>query len=171
MRLLITGILCLLVSLPLCLRAQRVDSSEISPALSSKYIHSIAVRSESINAKVDQHTANYLNRLKEQEQTLQRKLNKIDSNAATWIFNGSAQQYEKLQTGLKNNSENLLKSYGKYLPGIDSAVTSLKFLQQGALANPKLAGQLSQINAAFASVKQLDGKPIISTMTWKCSAR
>lgn len=72
----------------------------------------------------------YLDRLKEQEQTLQQQLAKIDANAAARIFSGSEQEYEKIQSQLKNNSENVLNGYGHDMPGIDSAITSLKFLQQ-----------------------------------------
>lgn len=157
MRSAITGFLYLFASLPFVTTAQQSsDSLEISSRLSSKYINSIGDRSESIKSKMDQSTEKYLDGLKKQEQVLQTKLNKIDPAAAERIFQGSGQAYDKLQNDLKNNSANMLNSYGRYVPGIDTAITALKFLQQGALANPKIAGQVTQIKSALGKVQGLE---------------
>jgi hypothetical protein len=157
MRLTFTGLICLFVYMPFMSMAQLpADSMDISSRLSSRYTSSIGNRSESVKEKMDLSTQKYLESLKKQEQALQTKLNKINPAAADKIFRGSEQQYDKLQNDLKNNSSNVLNSYGRYVPGLDTAITSLKFLQTGALANPKLAGKVTQIKAAMSKVKALE---------------
>ncbi|MEO7046736.1 MAG: hypothetical protein ABI091_15635 [Ferruginibacter sp.] len=157
MRSSITGIICLFMSLPhMGLTQHSIDSLELSSRLSSKYINSVGDRSESIQQKMDQSTQKYLDGLKKQEQALQTKLNAVDPAAAERIFQGSEQAYDKLQNDLKNNSANVLNSYGRYVPGIDTAITSLKFLQQGTLANQKIAGQVTQIKSALSKVQGLE---------------
>ncbi len=79
---------------------------------------------------MQQGTEKYLEKLNAQELILQKQLSKINPGEADRIFNGSQQVYDKIQNDLKNNSENILRPMGKYVPGIDSAITSLKFLQQ-----------------------------------------
>src|SRR5450432_2667646 len=139
----VTRIYCLLLCIPLCVNAQKQSIPDttgiaISPKLSDKYIQDIGSRSVEYQAKMQQSTEKYLDKLNSQEQLLQKQLSKADPAAADRIFNGSQQVYDKIQNDLKNNSENILRPMGKYVPGIDSAVTSLKFLQQ----NGNLPGRL-----------------------------
>ena len=50
----------------------------------------------------------------------------------------------------------LLRSCGKYVPGIDSAITSLKFLQQNGNITGKIGSNVSQVTAAMSKVKALE---------------
>ncbi len=157
----VTGIYCLLLSIPLGLTAQKPsvpDSTgiNISPKLSEKYIQDIGNRSADYQAKMQQGTEKYLDKLNAQEQLLQKQLSKTDPAAADRIFNGSQQVYDKIQNDLKNNSENILRPMGKYVPGIDSAVTSLKFLQQNGNLPSKLGTNVSQVKAAMSKVQALE---------------
>ncbi len=156
----VTGVLCLLMIFPVALFAQNgspIDSTSgiVSAKLSDKYINAVGSRSAEYQSEMQQKTVQYLNKLKSQEQTLQKQLNKIDTNAAVKIFNGSQQTYDKLQNDLKNNSENVIKSCGKYVPGIDSAITSLKFLQQTNITG-KIGSNVSQVTTAMSKVKALE---------------
>jgi hypothetical protein len=157
----VTGIYCLVISIPLSLTAQKQsvpDSSgiTISPKLSEKYIQDIGNRSAEYQAEIQQGTEKYLDKLNVQEQILQKQLSNTDPAAAERIFSGSQQLYDKIQNDLKNNSENILRSMGKYFPGIDSAVTSLKFLQQNGINSGKLGTNVAQVKAAISKVQSLE---------------
>jgi hypothetical protein len=163
MRSAVTGVLCLLSYASLCQTsakapvASSIDST-ISPKISEKYITDMGSRSAEYQAKMQEATTSYLSKLQAQEQVLQQQLNKTNPDAASKIFSGSTAAYDKIQSDLKNNSASVLNSYGRYVPGIDSAVTSLKFLQQGALQNSKLASQSAQIQTAMSKVTALEAQ-------------
>ncbi len=157
----VTGFFCLLLSIPLGLMAQKQSVPDstgltISPKLSEKYIQDIGNRSADYQAKMQQSTEKYLDKLNVQEQLLQKQLSKTDPAAADRIFTGSQQMYDKIQNDLKNNSENILRPMGKYVPGIDSAVTSLKFLQQNGNLPGKLGTNVTQVKAALSKVQSLE---------------
>jgi hypothetical protein len=163
MRSAVTGVLCLLSYASLCQTTPKAPvtssaDSTISRKLSEKYITDMGSRSAEYQAKMQGATNEYLNKLQAQEQVLQQQLNKTNPDAATKIFSGSEATYNKLQNDLKNNSANVLNSYGRYVPGIDSAITSLKFLQQGTLSNNKLASQSAQISSAMSKVTALENQ-------------
>jgi hypothetical protein len=157
----VTGLFCLLLTIPLATMAQKQSvpdstSITISPKLSEKYIQDIGNRSAEYQAKMQQGTEIYLDKLNAQELVLQKQLSKTDPTAADRIFNGSQQEYDRIQNDLKNNSENILKPMGKYVPGIDSAFTSLKFLQQNGNLPGKLGTNVAQVKAALSKVKSLE---------------
>jgi len=157
----VTRIYCLLLCIPLCVNAQKQSIPDttgiaISPKLSDKYIQDIGSRSVEYQAKMQQSTEKYLDKLNSQEQLLQKQLSKADPAAADRIFNGSQQVYDKIQNDLKNNSENILRPMGKYVPGIDSAVTSLKFLQQNGNLPGRLGSNAAQVKAALSKVQALE---------------
>ena len=157
----VTGIICLLACVPMTLTAQKqaVPDSigiSISPKLSEKYIQDLGSRSAEYQAQMQQGTEKYLEKLNAQELILQKQLSKINSGEADRIFNRSQQAYDKIQNDLKNNSENILRPMGKYVPGIDSAITSLKFLQQSGINSGKLGANVAQVKAAMSKVQALE---------------
>jgi hypothetical protein len=157
----VTGIYCLLLCIPLGLTAQKQtvpDSTgiTISPKLSEKYIQDLGNRSTEYQAKMQQGTEKYLDKLNAQELILQKQLSKTDPAAVERIFSGSQQVYDKIENDLKNNSENILRPMGKYVPGIDSAVTSLKFLQQNGNIPGKLGTNVAKVKAAMSKVQALE---------------
>jgi hypothetical protein len=146
------GIICFVAFLPFQGYCQTTDSATntaaISAKLSDKYINAIGIRSALYQDKMEKGTEKYLDKLKAQELVLQKQLSKINPEAATRIFDGSQLAYDNIQNDLKNNSEKVLKSCGKYVPGIDSAITSLKFLQQNGVISGKLASNAAQVKSA-----------------------
>jgi hypothetical protein len=154
------GIICIFAILPIAADCQSIDSSALNSnfpqKLSEKYIRDMGSRSADYQEKMQAGTLKYLDKLKSQEQILQQQLGKINTNAANRIFTGSEQAYDKLQNDIQNNSENVLKSCGKYVPGIDSAITSLKFLQQNGNISGKLGSNVAQVKAAMSKVKELE---------------
>lgn len=154
------GIVCISVFLPFMGHSQITDTvsgvNDISSRLSGKYISDMGNRSAEYQEKMQASTAKYLDRLKAEEQTMQQQVNKIDPAAANRIFAGAQQSYDNIQNDLKNNAQNVLKGCGKYIPGVDSAITSLKFLQQGNSISGKLTGQMSQVTIALSKVNALE---------------
>jgi len=152
--------ICLIVILPYELFSQSKQdsvstSNSISQKLTDKYVGSVSEKSTKINKDIDRQSELYLARLQKQEGKIQKKLSKVDSIAAKNIFANSAQKYEQLQTNIKNKSQALLTSCGKYIPWTDTAITSLKFLQQNPLM-AKVGGKSAQIQAAIVKVHALE---------------
>src|SRR4029077_7417790 len=79
----------------------------------------------------------------------------VDSLVAKNIFTGADQKYQQIQNDLKNKSANLLKGSGQYIPWIDSAGTSLKFLENNP-ALSKLSGNAGQVKTAINKVHALE---------------
>jgi hypothetical protein len=159
----VTGMLCVFACIPLSLIAQKESMPDsitisISAKTSDKYINALGNRSAEYQTQMEQGTEKYLDKLKAQELILQQQLSKVNPEAATRIFNGSEQAYDKLQNDIKNNSESVLKSCGKYVPGIDSAITSLKFLQQNEGLTNKFGSNSAQITAAMSKVQTLEAQ-------------
>jgi len=156
----IPGIIGILLLIPFGSHCQIADTAIVNDGISKKiadnYINAITRRSAEYQRKIDKSTMEYLDKLKSKEQILQQQLNKLDSNKALQVFNGSKQAYDKIENELKNNSENILKSCGKYIPGIDSALTSLKFLQHNENITGKIGTNFAQVNAAISKVKALE---------------
>lgn len=156
----VMGMLCLLGCLPVATMGQSGSSSDsagatISTKLSDKYVNAIGGRSAEYQTAMAQNTEKYLEKLKSKELLLQKQLSKIDTGAASKLFNGTEQTYTKLENDLKNNSENVVRSCGRYVPGIDSAMTSLKYLEQSGVAG-KLGSNVSQVTTAMSKVKALE---------------
>ena len=156
-----TGVILILVCSPFILIAQNGSTSDslhpaISDRLADKYIGSVGTRSAEYQQKMEESTEKYLNSLKAKEGIIQEQLKKINPDAAQKIFSGSQAAYDKIQNELKSNSENILKGCGKYVPGIDSALTSLRFLQQNDAIPGKLGQNIAQIKAAMNKVKSLE---------------
>src|SRR5450432_2322249 len=153
------GIACILICLPYCALSQLSDSSglgvDISRKVTSNYINEVGRRSEELTAKLDKYSEVYLSKLKNQEDLLLRKLSKIDSSAAKRIFTNSSQEYDRIQNELKTNSQNVLKGCGKYIPGIDTTITSLKFLQATNL-DSRIPGNITQVKNALSKVQALE---------------
>jgi hypothetical protein len=156
------GILIALFIFPLLTIGQSADTlgseAGLYQRMSGKYIDAIGERSAEYQGKMEKGTEKYLDKLKSQELVLQKQLSKINPEAATRIFDGSQQAYDNIQNELKNNSEKVLKSCGKYVPGIDSAITSLKFLQQNGVISGKLASNAAQVKSAMSKVKELENQ-------------
>lgn len=142
----------------LTVRAQAPDSilNTLSPRVTEKYISSISEKSDKISSALDKQTKKYLNRLQKEEVRINRKLSKIDSIAAKNIFTDSKKKYEDIKKDLENKSANLLKSSGHYFPFLDSATTSLKFLETNSPAFGKVSGNVTQVKAALGKVHDLE---------------
>ena len=137
-------------------RSQNADSTiAISPKVVDRYMSELGNRSVAIQNKMQSATEQYINVLKTKEQVLYKQLNKIDSNAAKKIFDKSEATYDKLQQDIKTKSASILQSSGKYFPGIDSALTELKFFQKNDLTG-KLGDNLSQIKSTISKIKGLE---------------
>ncbi|HEV8505292.1 MAG TPA: hypothetical protein VGQ53_07835 [Chitinophagaceae bacterium] len=156
----VTGILCLVIFVPLRLCAQATPAqdslqNQISQRLSEKYIRDMGNRSAEYQNKIQESTDKYLDKLKNQELILKQQLSKINTDEANRIFEGTEHIYSKLQNDLNTDADNVLKSCGKYVPGIDSAITSLKFLQNSPVSD-KITNNIAQVKGAMSKVKSLE---------------
>jgi len=140
------------------LHAQQVDSLlTMGDKLGKRYINKLSAQSTSMTANIDKQTVKYLSKLEKQEARLQKKLAKLDSNAAKKIFVDAKQQYQHMQEKIKNKSTAFLNTSNKYLPWLDSASTSLKFLEK----NPVVAGlgaEARKLKGAVSKVKELENQ-------------
>jgi len=134
-----------------------IATDTIPNKITSQYINAVSDKADKLGNKMDEQTELYLLKLQKQEAKLQQKLSKIDSVAAHNIFSNSQEKYNNLIAAVKNKSPNLLKSTGQYLPWLDSASTSLKFLENNQLTK-KLPINPAQIKGALAKMKELEGQ-------------
>jgi hypothetical protein len=124
--------------------------------ITQKYIGAVDEKAAAITEKLDKQTEKYLNKLAKQEAKLQSKLSSIDSSAAKRIFTGAQGKYQDIEQKLKNKSEQLIKNTGRYMPWLDSASTSLKFLEGKNPLLTNVNGNAAKITGALSKVKQLE---------------
>ena len=142
-----------------CLGQGLPDSVSPSAAkITQAYINTIDSKSAYLSEKVDKQTEKYLAKLEKQEQRLKNKLSKLDSNAAKKIFADAKGKYDNIQQKLHDKSGSLIKSTGRYLPWLDSAGTSLKFLEGKNPLVSQLNGNAGKVNSALAKVKELENQ-------------
>lgn len=151
-------LLCLLLAMNLAfaqdLPRQDGDSLVVvNPRLVSSYINETGSKSGHIDKKLDKQTTRLLQRWKKQEHKIQSKLERKDSVKAASLFSTTKQQYEQLEQKLQSKT-----ALQQYIPSLDTAGSSLKFLQQ----NPQLlanAGEAKEkLNNALTKVKGLEAQ-------------
>ncbi len=89
------------------------------------YLKAIQNRTSKLERKIANTTERTLNKLRKQELKLYKKLYKKDSVAAKRTFAGFEEHYQQLNEKL-NVQQHLLK---EYLPGYDTMMTSVRFLE------------------------------------------
>ena len=156
--LIVTVSICLVASL--CSNGQNIADTVNAgiSKLTSNYINAVDEKSCRAAEKIDQQTQKYLATLEKQEAKLQHKLSKIDSLASNKIFADAQQKYLDIQNKVRNKSSFLLKNTGQYFPWLDSAGTSLKFLETKPPALGNLGGQTTKIRSALSKVKELENQ-------------
>ena len=148
-------VLCLVM--PQCILSQTADSLDLS-RISEKYVDGVASKSEKYGREIEKTSENYLLKLKEQEGKINSQLSKIDPQTADRIFKNSEQYYDNLQHDLQSNADRVTKAFGKYIPGIDSTITSLGYLKTLDGIGGKYTGQISQIKGALSKVSELQNQ-------------
>jgi hypothetical protein len=138
------------------------DSSlNLTPKQIEHYTSSIDQKAASISKQVEKANTKALRDLQQQEQKLQKKLAKADSNLAKQLFEPAKQQLANLnstitkQKGKLDKLQNMAGGNKEYLPLLDTFSTSLKFLD-GKLGS---ANSLkNQTTKALGSVKDLEAQ-------------
>jgi hypothetical protein len=150
--------LLLCIALCECSFAQGIPDSLTAGAgkITRNYINAISEKSARISGDIDNQTEKYLDALEKQENKIKNKLVKVDSLAANNIFANTSQKYTDIKNKLKNNQ--LIKSTGRYLPWLDSAGTSLKFLAGNNPLISNVNGNASKITGALSKVKTLENQ-------------
>jgi len=117
-------------------RAQSVDSlAGKAFSFPSRLFSRIQSGTARLNQQLTSQTENYLQKMAQREQRLQKRLSAVDPAAAQRLFAGSAQQYAALAQRIKTDTGGPGRSFsGVYLPYLDSLQGSMAFLRQ----NPQL---------------------------------
>src|SRR5437868_9367711 len=102
------------------------DSVQAVPDISAKYVDAVGKKAEGLDRKMDKKSEKALRQYEKQAGKLKSKLSKIDSASASRIFGDADKQYKQLTNKLKQPTQKLQK----YIPGLDTMGTSLKFLDQ-----------------------------------------
>ncbi len=155
------GMLCLFQSTS---QAQSADSA-VGKVVSfpSRLLGKLQSRTANLNQQLTQQTTKYLQKMKQREDRMRKKLSGVDSNAAKQLFAGSDQQYAammqkiKTDTGMRNTQLS-----GTYMPYMDSLQGTLGFLQKNpglvSGAPGQLSGATSQLNGATSQLQALQAK-------------
>jgi len=130
----------------------------MSNKLQAKYLNAISAKSAKATEQIDKQTEKYLAKLEKQERRLQKKLAKIDSLAAKNVFANTEQKYRDLENRIKNKSESLLHKGSQYLPWLDSARTSLKFLETKNPVTGAITTNQAKLTGALSKVKELENQ-------------
>jgi hypothetical protein len=147
----------LLLLCPAIFGQDRPDAMLMGNAkVADKYIGAVDHKADYLSGQLDKQTEKYLAKLEKQEAKLKAKLSKVDSLAAHNIFANSAAQYQSIQNKIKSRTDRVLKGSGQYLPWLDSASTSLKFLSKNPLGG--LNGNTAKITGALSKVKLLENQ-------------
>lgn len=127
----------------------------ISEKLARKYISSVSAKADNISNDLDRKTDQYLSKLQKQEAKMERKLSKIDSVASKKLFSNSASTYDQLKKDLEQKSNRLLRGSGQYISWLDTATTSLKYLEKSNAFKSISTGQ-SQVKSALGKLHSLN---------------
>jgi len=130
----------------------------MSNKLQAKYLNAISAKSAKATEQIDKQTEKYLAKLEKQERRLQKKLAKIDSLAAKNVLANTEQKYRDLENRIKNKSESLLHKGSQYLPWLDSARTSLKFLETKNPVTGAITTNQAKLTGALSKVKELENQ-------------
>lgn len=129
----------------------------------SGFIDKAKKKASSIESDLERQTEKYLQRLQKKEAKLKRRLSKIDSAAATQIFNSEsqyAQLIKKMQQGSSQPTFVAGKTVrrGEYLPGLDSLSGSLSFLSQNSQLLPGNKDLQDKLGPSLSEIKDLQSK-------------
>jgi len=148
MRLLLVILVCLSVSAT-CF--SREDSTVILNSTKQlHYLQAVQERASSIDKKITATTAKTLQKLQKRERKLYSKLFKKDSVAAKRIFSSSQETYQQLEADLTGNS--VQKRLKEYLPGYDTLMSSVNFLEKGHKGDSTITQLLKGSKNAIGSV-------------------
>ena len=157
-RLMLLVVLMHLVAGDYCIAQSSPDSMiAMSSKLQGKYLDAVSAKSTKASEQIDRQTEKYLAKLEKQEQKIKRKLAKLDSSAATRVFGDMEKRYSDIQGKVKGKAGSLTQRGQQYFPWLDSASTSLKFIDN----NPMLANIKDgavQVKKAIGKVKELQNQ-------------
>jgi len=122
------------------------------------YINNIENSVSRIDLKLSTYSNKYLDMMAKQEQKINAKLNRIDSNAAKQIFNEAQLKYSYYKQKLSAATELIDRKNNSYIPLLDSLATSLLFLNNGSLDQLQNLKNAPDIKAALKKISTLEAK-------------
>ncbi|HVU57929.1 MAG TPA: hypothetical protein VHD83_22865 [Puia sp.] len=129
------------------------------PHLPAGFLSRMQSKVASLDDRLTQQTAKYLERMARKEEKLRKKLSKVDSAGAKSLFGGNAQQYAALSQKLAADTGSMhLHLSGEYQAYTDSLQGMLKYLQvhPGSLNPAELQSSLQQLQALQARLQDAD---------------
>jgi hypothetical protein len=117
------------------------------------YLNKVSAKASHLEKTIYDKADKAIQHLRKQEEKMKMKMVKIDSLKAKEIFANAEQKYKEFEQELE------AKLNGKkYIPSLDTLISSLKFLEQ----NPQLVSQIKdgkkQINDAMGKVNSLEDR-------------
>lgn len=134
--------------------AQSSPDSVLNKIDPAKFSASVAKKADKIQDKIILRSDKALSRLQRQEEKLYNKMLKgKDSLQAKAALQDMAAKYKSLQDKIKNPS--LPGKAGKYIPALDTLITTLKFLNTGETAD-KIKDALAKTESLSQKFKQAE---------------
>ena len=152
-------LLCLMAGLCLVVTgyAQSGEQAGGVGGFPTQLFSKINAQATDLNGSLTKATQTYLARMERREQKLQRKLSKVDSNAARSLFAGSQAQYAALSQKLAADTGGRdLHLSGAYQPYVDSVSGMLHYFQQHS--SNLSPGQLAQLQQASSQFQAMQAK-------------
>lgn len=128
-----------------CLSVYAQTDTSLSLLRQQDYISSVTAQYSSLNKGLDNKTAIYLNKIQKEQAKLLKKLASKDSNVAKALQQKFTSDLTKMQAKLQDAANpKQLNKLKEYLPGFDTAKSTLSFLEKNNINNPALAAELAK---------------------------
>jgi hypothetical protein len=136
--------------------AQTDNPGKTSPLeLPSRLLDHIQRKTASLDQALSTQSEKFLTKMARREALLQKRLNKIDPEAARRLFGESGQQYAALaEKARQDTGSKSIAISGDYQPYIDSLRVSLRFMQE----NPQFFSSPARLQQAAGSLQGLEAK-------------
>lgn len=142
------------------LSAQQSDTTGGKPVhLKAGIFDRIRRRTASLNTRLGEQTASYLQEMAQREDRLEKKITAVDPAGAQQLFAGSADHYKALAARIKTDSGRQGQGFsGAYPAYLDSLQGSVAFMKQHPELLAGNAGELGKVQAAASQLQALQAR-------------
>ena len=133
-----------LTTIPSTFSASTIDPKTLD-ALNKSYT--------GLENSLDKSSASLVQRMQAKEATLRNKLSQKDSTLAGQLFVNSAGDYQRLTMMLQSKLTNPVSSLSRYIAGIDSMQTAIRFLN-GTGGSPAMLSKLNVLGQRLSQLQQ-----------------
>lgn len=145
--------------LMLATRVSSQDSLQSVINIPDKYVTTVNRKIQRLDDQLTKQSQVYLNRLAKEEESIRKKLAKLDSSKAAEVFGESKRVYEQFSRKLNSIDEKMSRAFsGEYLPYLDSLQGALGFLKNVKNILTKSKDVQQKVGKSFEKVNQLQNK-------------